>query len=291
MYYKSGSKAWTLLTLFALVLVTLLSTVSASEFHHPQLYARQQQGQTSTGASPSTPTGTNGNGGSSSSQPSSAPVPSPSSSSSSSPPPSKQPGSSGGVVIGPGGAFIPPAHPSGSSNSTLPPLGSTGGTVIGTGGTIITGSTVIDPRRPVSRLSMIQPKQNTANPPLFSVGTYLVFEWVFDNTTLVFVPATLTVEVSLTSNPKMVWPVANISGTATSVVWNTGAVVNPSLFMGFYTLYVAMITRFNRGRSVYDPKIGKQGVATSGQLMPYSDLQFGLYIPLSARRAMEVPDR
>ncbi|KAF8932634.1 hypothetical protein BGZ58_006889, partial [Dissophora ornata] len=65
----------------------------------------------------------------------------------------------------------------------------------------------------------------------------------------------------------MVWPIANISGSATSVVWNTAAVTNPSLFMGFYTL------------SVYDTKIGKQGVATSGHLMPYSDLQFGLYIP------------
>lgn len=33
-------------------------------------------------------------------------------------------------------------------------------------------------------------------------------------------------------------------------------------------------------RSVYDTKIGKQGVATSGHLMPYSDLQFGMYIPV-----------
>ncbi|KAF9174877.1 hypothetical protein BGX21_011429 [Mortierella sp. AD011] len=224
MYYKSGSKTWILLTLIALVLAALLPTApaSASEIHLPRLYARQQEGQPSR-VSPSTPTGTNGNGDSSSSQPSSVPVPS-----SSSPPPSKQPGSSGGVVIG-----------SGSSNSsTLPPLGSTGGTVIGTGGTIITGGTVVDPQLSVSRLSMVQPKQNSANPPLFPVGSYITFEWVFDNTTLVFVPATLTVEVSLTSNPKMVWPVANASGAATSVVWNTGAVVNPSLFMGFYTLYV-----------------------------------------------------
>lgn len=83
---------------------------------------------------------------------------------------------------------------------------------------------------------MIQPKQNAANPPLFPVGANIVFEWAFDNTTLVFVPANLTVEVSLTSNPKMVWPVANISGTATSVVWNTATAINPNLFMGFYTL-------------------------------------------------------
>lgn len=84
---------------------------------------------------------------------------------------------------------------------------------------------------------MGQPKQNTANPPLFPVGSNIVFEWLFDNATLVFPPANLTVEISLTSNPKMIWPVANVSGTATSVVWNTATVMNPSLFMGYYTLY------------------------------------------------------
>ncbi|KAG0243770.1 hypothetical protein BGW41_001282 [Actinomortierella wolfii] len=114
---------------------------------------------------------------------------------------------------------------------------------------------------------MIQPKQNAANPPLFAVGNNIVFEWAFDNATLVFPPANLTVEVSLTSNPKTVWPVANVSGTTTSVIWDTGAVTFPPLSMGFYTV------------SIYDPKLGKQGVATSGHLMPYSDLQIGLYIP------------
>ncbi|GJJ73944.1 hypothetical protein EMPS_06302 [Entomortierella parvispora] len=162
-----------------------------------------------------------------------------------------------------------PQKPGSGSNST----GSGGGIVIGPNGPItahggvVGPNSVIDPRRPVSRLSMIQPKQNAANPPLFPVGSNIVFEWAFDNTTLIFVPANLTVEVSLTSNPKMIWPVANVSGTATSVVWNTATTVNPSLFMGFYTL------------SIYDTKLGKQGVATSGHLMPYSDLQFGLYIP------------
>ncbi|KAG0051801.1 hypothetical protein BGZ83_003277 [Gryganskiella cystojenkinii] len=188
---------------------------------------------------------------SSSASPTSSSSASSSTSSSSS---SAQPGSSGGgggVVIGPNGPI--------TSHS-------------GTGGTIIGPNSVIDPRRPVSRLSMIQPKQNTANPPLFPVGANIVFEWAFDNTTLVFIPANLTVEVSLTSNPKMIWPVANVSGTTTSVVWNTATNVNPSLFMGFYTL------------SVYESKIGKQGVATSGHLMPYSDLQFGLYIPVGTIR-------
>ncbi|KAG0374878.1 hypothetical protein BGX24_009818 [Mortierella sp. AD032] len=151
--------------------------------------------------------------------------------------------------------------------TSLPPLGSPGsGMIIGGPGIPVGPNSIIDPRRPVSRLSMLQPKQNTVNPPLFAVGSNIEFEWVFDNTTLVFPPTNLTIEVSLTANPKMVWPVANVTGTTTSISWSTGATV-PSLFMGFYTF------------SIYDTKLGKQGVATSGHLMPYSDLQFGMYIP------------
>ncbi|KAF9150103.1 hypothetical protein BG015_008085 [Linnemannia schmuckeri] len=144
--------------------------------------------------------------------------------------------------------------------------GAGSGTIIGGPGIPVGPNSIIDPRRPVSRLSMIQPKQNSINPPLFPVGSNIVFEWVFDNATLVFPPGNLTIEVALTANPKMVWPVANVSGTATSTSWSTGSAA-PSLFMGFYTL------------SIYDTKIGKQGVAASGHLMPYSDLQFGMYIP------------
>lgn len=239
------------LLFLAAVLVLLVTAVSASpNIHALRLYARQQSG---TGGespprqappTPSTP-----------STPSAPSAPS-------SQPPLEQPGTSG-TEIRPNGPIVSP-RPSGS-NSTLPPIG---GSVIGTGGggTIIGGGQVIDPRRPVSRLSIVQPKQNSASPPLFSVGSNIVFEWAFDNSTLVFPPSNITVEVNMSGNSKMVWPVANVSGSATSVVWNTAEVTNPVLFTGFYTL------------SIYDSKIGKQGVATSGHLMPFSDLQFGLYI-------------
>ncbi|KAF9098205.1 hypothetical protein BGX23_006809 [Mortierella sp. AD031] len=184
-----------------------LSLVYASEPESPHLYARQQQ--PGSGSPSSNPPNSGNNGGSS-------PQPSPSSSSSSSQSTSTA-------------TSLPPRQ------TALPPLGSPGsGTIIGGPGINVGPGSVIDPRRPVSRLSMIQPKQNTANPPLFSVGSNIVFEWAFDNTTLVFPPANLTIEVCLTSNPKMVWPIANISGVATSASWNTGAAL-PSLFMGFYT--------------------------------------------------------
>ncbi|KAF9129980.1 hypothetical protein BGW39_003585 [Mortierella sp. 14UC] len=238
---KHHSSRW--LTLVSLVLFTLLlSLVAASEPASPRLFARQQQNPRTPSTNPPAPN-TGGNGGG---------TPPPSSSASS------QPTSS---APAPGGGTLPPRP------TALPPLGSPGsGTIIGGPGIPVGPNSIIDPRRPVSRLSMIQPKQNAVNPPLFAVGSTIDFEWVFDNTTLVFPPANLTIEVSLTSNPKIVWPVANITGTATSIAWNTGA-VSPSLYMGFYTL------------SIYDTKLGKQGVATSGHLMPYSDLQFGMYIP------------
>ncbi|KAI7827983.1 hypothetical protein BC939DRAFT_444217 [Gamsiella multidivaricata] len=230
---------------------------------------RQQQNPSSTGTPPSALIDSNrgggerrglgGNGDGSAPQLETLSVPSQPSS------PSQQPDSSGGTMVGPGGAIISPPRSPGTISSTLPPIG---GTVIGTGGgTVIGGSSVIDPRRPVSRLSMVQPKQNTANPPLFPVGSNIIFEWAFDNTTLVFPPTNLTIEISLSGTTKMVWPVANVSGLTTSVVWNTATVTSPALFMGFYTL------------NVYDTNIGKQGIATSGHLMPFSDLQFGLYIP------------
>ncbi|KAF9977210.1 hypothetical protein BGZ73_006683 [Actinomortierella ambigua] len=165
-----------------------------------------------------------------------------------------------------GNGTSPSNSSSSSSPSSSPSSNSTtvirGPTVGGSGDTGL-----IDPRRPVSRLSMLQPKQNTASPPLFAVGNNIVFEWAFDNQTLVFPPANLTIEVSLVSNPKTTWPIANVTGTTTSVIWNTATVNQPPLSMGFYMV------------SIYDPKLGKQGVATSGHLMPYSDLQIGLYIP------------
>ncbi|KAG0253828.1 hypothetical protein BG011_006139 [Mortierella polycephala] len=127
-------------------------------------------------------------------------------------------------------------------------------------------SAVIDPRNPASRLTMIKPKLNQANPSLYTIGSTIVFEWAFDNATLVFPPVSLNIEAAFASDPLKVWPIANVSGSTTSVTWDTAG-VNNTLFMGFYTLHI------------YDSSGGKQGVVASGHLIPYSDLQFGLYVP------------
>ncbi|CAO3572456.1 unnamed protein product [Mortierella alpina] len=129
-----------------------------------------------------------------------------------------------------------------------------------------TGPSTIDPRSPASRLSLVKPKLNQANPSLFPIGSRIDLEWVFDQKTLLVPPRSLTLEAALVSDPSRVWPIANISGSATSARWDT-AKVKEHLSTGLYTLHV------------YDPMIGKQGIATNGHLVPYSDLQFGLYVP------------
>ncbi|KAF9427995.1 hypothetical protein BGZ94_003661 [Podila epigama] len=198
--------------MFIMALGTIKADSGVGQQLHPVLQARQQNHTpaffTSSGSATNSAT-----------LPTPAPAPplAPLAPPSSTPPPSsslQKPGSSGGLIVGPGD------RPGGSPGNS----------------TIIGPSSVIDPRRPVSRLSMIQPKQNTVNPALFPVGSNIVFEWAFDNTTLLVPPVNLTVEISLMSDPKMTWPVANVSGTTTSVVWNTAAATHPGLIMGFYTL-------------------------------------------------------
>ncbi|KAF9927083.1 hypothetical protein FBU30_003507 [Linnemannia zychae] len=159
-------------------------------------------------------------------------------------------------------ATISPSSPSTSSTSPTNLMGvdSTNNTLTGT-----------DPRKPPSRITIIKPKPNQINPPLFAIGYPIEFEWQFDKSTLSSSPTNLTLQVTLSSDPTKVWPIANISGTATSYTWNTDNIKTPSnLLMGMYTL------------NIFDTKVGKQSVAGGvGQIIPNSDLRFGLYIPES----------
>ncbi|KAK3819187.1 MAG: hypothetical protein J3R72DRAFT_529277 [Linnemannia gamsii] len=125
-----------------------------------------------------------------------------------------------------------------------------------------------DPRKAASRLSLTKPKPNQASPPLFALGNPIEFAWEFDNATLSIPPANLTLQVTLNTDATKIWPIANISGAATSFTWNTANIITPSnLLTGMYTL------------NIFDAKIGKLGVANGGQLMSNSDLRFGLYVP------------
>jgi len=98
-----------------------------------------------------------------------------------------------------------------------------------------TGTNTIDPRSPASRLSLVKPKLNQANPSLFPIGSRIDLEWVFDQKTLLVPPRSLTLEAALVSDASRVWPIANISGSATSVSWDT-AKVKEHLSTGLYML-------------------------------------------------------
>ncbi|KAF9928170.1 hypothetical protein BGZ67_007118, partial [Mortierella alpina] len=85
----------------------------------------------------------------------------------------------------------------------------------------IPGTSDIDPRGPASRLTMLKPKLNQANPVLFPIGSRIDLEWAFDQKTLLVPPRSLTLEAALVSDASRVWPIANISGSATSAIWDT----------------------------------------------------------------------
>ncbi|KAF9104036.1 hypothetical protein BGX27_010262, partial [Mortierella sp. AM989] len=157
---------------------------------------------------------------------------------------------------------------SSTDNTSTPSSNST--TVIGPKTNLVidsSNSVILDPRKPASRLLLLKPKPNQANPPLFPIGGQIEFEWAFDNTTLVFRPEKLALDVTLNSDPSKVWHIANVSGSATSITWDTASVKDSVLYMGFYTL------------NVYDAKTGVRGAAMSGHLIPSSDLRFGLFVP------------
>ncbi|KAG0297159.1 hypothetical protein BGZ96_007520 [Linnemannia gamsii] len=149
------------------------------------------------------------------------------------------------------------------SSSSSPLSSNSSAAITGTNSTnIITG---VDPRKAPSRLTLTYPKPNQVNLPLFAIGNPIDFTWEFDKATLTAPPANLTLQATLNSDATRIWPIANISGTATSYTWNTAS----NLLMGMYTL------------NIFDAKIGKLGTASGGQLIPNSDLRFGLYIPES----------
>ncbi|KAF9916727.1 hypothetical protein BX616_002994 [Lobosporangium transversale] len=150
---------------------------------------------------------------------------------------------------------IPPFLAPQSSNTTInsPSLKS------------VSSPNILGSKMPVSHLNLISPKPSQSNFPLFRIGMPIVFKWAFNGTTLMFPPANLTVDVSLNLDPPNVWPVANVSGSTTSVLWDTAKANSSVLFVGFYTL------------NIYDPTTGRNGTVTSGHLAPYSGLRFGLY--------------
>ncbi|KAF9286923.1 hypothetical protein BGZ68_002409 [Mortierella alpina] len=124
-----------------------------------------------------------------------------------------------------------------SASSLLPPTGSSSNSSAidndSFGSKTETGA--VDNRSPASRVTMLKPKLNQANPLLFPIGSRIDLEWAFDQKTLLSPPRSLTLEAALVSDSSRLWPIANLSGSATSTIWDT-AKVKEHLPMGLYTL-------------------------------------------------------
>ncbi|KAF9364880.1 hypothetical protein BGX34_000107 [Mortierella sp. NVP85] len=127
----------------------------------------------------------------------------------------------------------------------------------------------LSPNDPVSRLSLIKPKVNPENPPLFMIGGVdIQFEWEFDKN-LKLQPTNLTIEAYEEANRLNIVSIGVAPGTATSFVWTAANHQNStrSLREAMYRL------------QIYDGQLGRDGApaGVGGYLQKNIDLRFGMY--------------
>ncbi|KAF9102650.1 hypothetical protein BGX29_004359 [Mortierella sp. GBA35] len=163
-----------------------------------------------------------------------------------------------------------------ATGSGTPPSGTATGTATGTASGTATGTAPIPtaslpPRTPqdqLSYLTMLKPKVNKENPPLFPLGVDLEFSWDYDKNPLLPI-ANLTIEAFLPDNS--ILSIANaIPGNLKNYTWpaaNQKNQTNP-IKTGMYTL------------RIFDGNVGRNGILPlGGYLATFSTLKFGLYIP------------
>ena len=103
----------------------------------------------------------------------------------------------------------------------------------------------------------------TANKALYKIGSKVTFIWKFSPTP-VLAPQNLTMEAQASAN-KVWYPIANLSGAATTYVWDTSN-QSPPLLNSDYTLWL------------YDER-GRTSFPSPGRLSPFSGLIFSMYTP------------
>ncbi|KAF8973429.1 hypothetical protein BGZ46_009908, partial [Entomortierella lignicola] len=155
------------------------------------------------------------------------------------------------------------------------------GTATGTGVVNATGTAPATPTRtptsqdPVAYLTMLNPKANSVNPPLFQIGTDIQFSWSIDNN-LITPPVNLTIEAYMTNSPTSIITIgAGLPGSTRNYTWpgaSQGNITNP-IQTAIYTL------------RIFDGAIGRTGAppasGVGGYLSTYSGLKFGLYVSSS----------
>ncbi|ORZ13401.1 hypothetical protein BCR41DRAFT_355659 [Lobosporangium transversale] len=168
----------------------------------------------------------------------------------------------------PTGTGGPPATNTATGTASGAPIGTATGTATGPAPSALPSRT---PSDPVSSLTMIQPKANMANPPLFPIGiTDIQFAWDYDKF-LLLPPANLTLEAFTSENPTNIVTIgAAIPGNLKNYTWtaiNQKNLTNP-IRTGMYTL------------RIFDGAVGRNGVLPQGgYLSTFAGLRFGLYIP------------
>ncbi|KAF9906657.1 hypothetical protein EC991_000382 [Linnemannia zychae] len=165
--------------------------------------------------------------------------------------------------------------PTGPATGTV--TGTASGTVTGTATGTATGVPITtttptqsrSPADPLASLTMLNPKANSKDPPLFPLGVDLPFSWDISNN-LKLPIANLTIEAYLPDNT--IITIANaIAGSSRNYTWPAASqknVTNP-IKTGLYTI------------RIYDGNVGRNGYLPDGggYLATYSILKIGLYIP------------
>ncbi|KAG0376865.1 hypothetical protein BGX24_007079 [Mortierella sp. AD032] len=187
-----------------------------------------------------------------------------------------------GQVVPPSGPATPPpatgpttgpATGPATGTPTGPATGPATGTPSGQQPGTATGNPVApvpsrSPTDPPSLLSMISPKVNNKDPPLFQIGVDLSFSWDYDKY-LLLPPANLTIEAYSSDNT--IVTIANaIAGSSKNFTWTAASQKNVThpIKTNMYTL------------RIFDGNVGRAGwLPQGGYLATYTSLKFGLYIP------------
>ncbi|KAF8942988.1 hypothetical protein BGZ47_005925 [Haplosporangium gracile] len=168
-----------------------------------------------------------------------------------------------------GGASTATGGTPGTQTGT--PTGTASVSVTGTASTslpVATPTQSRSPMDPLASLTMLQPKVNLKDPPLFPLGVDIQFSWAYDQY-LKLQPANLTIEAYLPDN-SIITIADAIPGNLKNYTWTAakqGNLTNP-IKTNVYTL------------RIFDGNVGRFGVLPQGgYLSTFVGLKFGLYIP------------
>ncbi|KAF9987012.1 hypothetical protein BGZ75_001148 [Mortierella antarctica] len=126
------------------------------------------------------------------------------------------------------------------------------------------------PSDPPAHLSMLEPKADIKNPPLFPLGKDIVFAWtITDIQNLIMKPTNLTIEAYL-SDKIIVTIASGLPGNTMNYTWpaeNQKNATNPIQTKEIYTI------------RIFDGQVGRYGRIAGGYLETYTSLKIGLYQP------------